>query len=203
MRRTKEDAEKTRDDILNAATTLFASQGVARTSLCEIAKGANVTRGAIYWHFKNKTEIFDALHERLHQPVAAMIAEGLEKDHPEPLQQLKDLCIKLFMDLEEDEQRRLALTLFMVKCDYSGDLAPYKEKHDAKKAEKMQNISRYIKKAKTKGKLPEGMNPDTLMLTFNCFMKGVLFEYLDNPAAFNFKKNGPKIFDTFFDRLIG
>ncbi len=54
MRRTKEDAQLTREALLDAAEVLFAQRGVSRTSLQEIAKAAGMTRGAVYWHFKDK-----------------------------------------------------------------------------------------------------------------------------------------------------
>ncbi|WP_165679178.1 TetR family transcriptional regulator, partial [Metapseudomonas otitidis] len=64
MRRTKEEAEKTRADILAAAELLFLENGVAHTSLEQIARAAGVTRGAVYWHFQNKAHLF---HEMLNQ----------------------------------------------------------------------------------------------------------------------------------------
>lgn len=57
MRRTKEDAELTKQTILKAAVDVFTERGVAKASLEEIARKADVTRGAVYWHFKNKMEI--------------------------------------------------------------------------------------------------------------------------------------------------
>ena len=56
MRRTKAEAEQTREDILNAAIDMFYKDGVSKTTLNGIATHAGVTRGAIYWHFKNKME---------------------------------------------------------------------------------------------------------------------------------------------------
>ena len=46
MKRTKEEAEHTRDDLLKSAVQIFSEKGVARATLEEIAKGAGVTRGA-------------------------------------------------------------------------------------------------------------------------------------------------------------
>ena len=68
MRRTKAEAEQTRHDLLDAAELLFDQQGVSRTSLADIAKAAGVTRGAVYWHFKNKSEVLAAIVERVHLP---------------------------------------------------------------------------------------------------------------------------------------
>ena len=57
MRKTKEDAELTKQNLLEAAFQLFLENGYDRTSLEQICQLAQVTRGAAYWHFKNKYEI--------------------------------------------------------------------------------------------------------------------------------------------------
>lgn len=62
MRRTKEDAEKTRQALLASAERLFLAKGVMQTSLNDIAYEAGVTRGALYWHFENKARL---LHQML------------------------------------------------------------------------------------------------------------------------------------------
>ncbi|MCE7886632.1 MAG: TetR family transcriptional regulator [Alphaproteobacteria bacterium PRO2] len=201
MRRAKEDAKKTREDILNAAVRFFSEKGVARTTLDEVAKAANVTRGAVYWHFENKTQIFEALHDRLHRPFIDMILDDLKKDHPEPVIQLRDLCTKILLDLEQDEQKRQALFLFLIKCDYSGDLAIYKDEHREKKAESMRLFKHYFEKAKRAGKLPPKANPELLAESTSCFMKGILFEYLDNQKEFNIKDKVPKLIGLFFKNI--
>ena len=59
-RRTKEDAEATRNKLLDAAAEVFFAKGVAGASLSEVAQAAGLTRGAIYWHLKDKVDLFDA-----------------------------------------------------------------------------------------------------------------------------------------------
>ena len=68
-RRSKQDAQLTRDAILDAAARVFRDKGVARTRMEDIAQGANFTRGAVYWHFKNKTDVLLALSERVSLPL--------------------------------------------------------------------------------------------------------------------------------------
>ena len=63
MRKTKEEAQQTRSNLLNAALNVFYERGVSKASLDEIAKAAGVTRGALYWHFKNKEDLFEALFQ--------------------------------------------------------------------------------------------------------------------------------------------
>lgn len=201
MRKTKEEAQKTREDILNAAVSLFSQKGVQKTTLEEIARAANVTRGAIYWHFKNKIEIFEALHERLHRPLIEMVLEDIGKDHPEPLIQLEELCIELLLDVAHNEQKRQALTLFLIKCDYAGELAPYKKKHLEKKAETMKLFRGYFDKAKKMGKIPADADTEILTLAYHCFIKGILFERLNNPDNFDMQKKAPELVRLFFQKL--
>ncbi|MAE51844.1 MAG: TetR family transcriptional regulator [Micavibrio sp.] len=201
MRRTKEDAEQTRQDILNAATQMFCNKGVSKTTLEDIARTANVTRGAIYWHFSNKKQIFDTLFENLHQPLLEIILDDLEKDHPNPLDQLKQLCIKLLQDLEIDIQKQQAIKLFLIKCDYSGDLEEFKDKHAQQKIEKQKAFCRYFEKAQKKGTLPANADPKLLTLSINCYMKGIAHEYLENPNRFKMKKDAHRLMQIFFQGL--
>ena len=67
-RKTKEEALKTREAILDSAIRVFSIRGVSRTTLANIAKEAGVTRGAIYWHFRNKEDLLAALWEQLLLP---------------------------------------------------------------------------------------------------------------------------------------
>lgn len=60
-RRTKEDAEKTRQEILYSALDIFCEKGYSKTTFDEIAKRINLTKGAVYWHFRNKPDIIAAL----------------------------------------------------------------------------------------------------------------------------------------------
>lgn len=61
MRRTKEDAEKTRKKILASAMDMFYEKGYSKTTFDEIAKRINLTKGAVYWYFRNKPDIVAAL----------------------------------------------------------------------------------------------------------------------------------------------
>ena len=57
VRKTKEEAENTRREILKAALEVFYQKGYSRTTFDEIAARINLTKGAVYWHFKNKPDL--------------------------------------------------------------------------------------------------------------------------------------------------
>ena len=116
VRRTKEDAQKTRDDILGAAEVCFHRKGISRTSLSEIATAAGVTRGAIYWHFQDKSALVGALLERVSIPLQPLSEATRNPDEPDPLGRLRELLIRVFQSTVTDPQvRRVGEILFHKK----------------------------------------------------------------------------------------
>ena len=76
------------------------------------------------------------------------------------------------------------------------------KKHHAKKAEKQKAFQGYFEKAKAAGKLPAEADPELLTQAISCYMKGIVFEYLDSPGSFEMPKKAPKLVDLFFHNLI-
>ncbi|MGR5065525.1 TetR family transcriptional regulator [Photobacterium sp. DNB22_13_2] len=60
-RKSKEEAEQTRLLLLDTAMKVFSQKGLNKATLAGIAAEAGLTRGAIYWHFKDKADLLDAL----------------------------------------------------------------------------------------------------------------------------------------------
>ncbi|MAZ44891.1 MAG: TetR family transcriptional regulator [Legionellales bacterium] len=197
-RKTKEQAEATKEAILEAAAMVFVDKGVSRASLEEIASQAGVTRGGVYWHFKNKADIFAALHEQLYIPFSEMFLEGLEKNDPYPLQQLEKLCVDLLKELEDNPQKKRLLTIFFLKCDYSGDMACFLEYQKKQKAQSMEAFSRYFERAEEKGYLSGHANPYILPRALVCYVTGIATEYLRNPEIFNLKEQAESLMQIFF-----
>ena len=70
-------AAETRDALIAAARPLFAAQGFADAALETIVRAAGVTRGALYHHFADKTELFAAVFEQVEGEVAARMGEAI------------------------------------------------------------------------------------------------------------------------------
>lgn len=183
-RRTKEEAQATREAILEAAAKVFVDKGVAKATLDAIAKEAGVTRGAIYWHFKNKLEVFAALHDQLYTSTIEIISNELNNQHPDPLLQLQQLCLKLFDELQHNTQKRRILTIFFLRCDYSGDMAPFLEMQRKQKQKSFYNFAHFFQRAIDQGQLSGEISPMDLtrMLTF--YLTGIATEYLRYPDLF-------------------
>lgn len=200
-RRTKQEAEATREAILQAATQIFVEKGVSGAGLEEIAKAAGVTRGAVYWHFKNKIDIFKALYDKLYTPFAERVLEDLEHDHPQPLTQLEQLCTRISIDLAADTQKHLILTIFFLRCDYSGEMEEIRRCQLERKGKSVQMFSEYFKRARAKGHLNADADPHVLTLALVSYLTGLTYEHLRNPEVFDLARYAPQMFAHFFAGL--
>ena len=109
-RKTKQQALETRQHILDVAIRLFSQQGVSATSLAQIAQAAGVTRGAIYWHFKNKSDLFSEIWELSESSISDLESEYRAKFPDDPLSVLREILVYIL-------KRKLAATWrFYWKC---------------------------------------------------------------------------------------
>lgn len=122
-RRTKEDASVTRERLLDAAEQVFFEQGVARASLNEIALRAGTTRGAVYWHFKDKLDLFYAMLERVRLPLEQIASEGQGG-----LAEVRRIIATVYERLEKDAQTRRVFEVLLHKVEYVGDLVVVQER---------------------------------------------------------------------------
>ncbi len=76
-RRTKAEAEQTRQKILKAALDLFVEKGYERATFEDVADRIRLTKGAVYWHFKSKPDLFAELVEDMTAKHTEQIARVL------------------------------------------------------------------------------------------------------------------------------
>lgn len=119
-RKTKEDTQATREGILDAAEACFHEHGVARTTLEMIGARAGYTRGAVYWHFKNKSEVLAAIVERVHLPFMQELERTSTDQRDTPVHDLRAVMIHSFIELSEDERLRKTMEI-MLRSDASAD----------------------------------------------------------------------------------
>ena len=121
-RRTKEDAEVTRHKLLDAAEQVFHAQGVAGASLADVAARASLSRGAIYWHFKDKLALFEAMLQRATLPIERVLG-AVPVQEEDPLRRVLAILELLFKVIEGDSRTRRVLEIAMLKVEHVGELA--------------------------------------------------------------------------------
>jgi TetR/AcrR family transcriptional regulator, acrAB operon repressor len=132
VKKTKADAELTRQHLLDAAELLFLERGVSRTSLQDIASAAGATRGAIYWHFKDKADLFNAMMARVVLPLeqALQSAANTTAEHGcTPLQRLVKALLCALHATAHDPQTRRVFTIATHKVEYVDELRAVAERH--------------------------------------------------------------------------
>src|SRR4030095_12404804 len=128
-RRTKEEAQATRERLLDAAELLFQSQGVSQTTLQQIAQAADATRGAIYWHFKDKADLFNAMMDRVTLPLEAAaqkVAGGPEADPIDDVERMRVEALKL---MTTNPQVRRVFDVATHKVEYTHDMQSVQQRH--------------------------------------------------------------------------
>jgi len=128
-RKTKEEALETRHRILDAAEVVFQRTGVSRATLADIATEASVTRGAIYWHFENKVELYDAMIQRIVEPLEQKLEELQRHQDDNPLLFVRSLAMFLLNSLANDPRYYRVLEIAWHKCEYVGDMAKIRDQH--------------------------------------------------------------------------
>ena len=135
-RRTKEDAEATRNKLLDAALDVFYEKGVAGASLTDVAVAASVTRGAIYWHFKDKMDLFGALMTRSALPFEAALDTPLDDQQGGALRQLMEVLAMVFRQVVHDPVTRRVFDIALYKVEYAGEM-------QAVRAWRIENMERF------------------------------------------------------------
>lgn len=104
----KEASYKTTSNLLAIARKHFTKYGYFDVALEKIAEEGNVTRGAVYHHFKNKQGLFTAVLECVQKDVSLQIEEAaMESD--DPWQQLILGCVGFVKAANERENKRILL----------------------------------------------------------------------------------------------
>ncbi|OIR04522.1 HTH-type transcriptional regulator TtgR [mine drainage metagenome] len=179
VRKTKEDAELTRQRIIDAARAVFLARGVSRSTLEHIAAQANVTRGAVYWHFKNKTEIFHAIREQVFLPLIdrmddTLSVENMAKNTEDPLSQIEhSLCVTIH-ELNENIEMRQTYEIMMIKCEYVDEFATVLQQILNNCSNITEKIQLAYEHAQSQGLLAGSHSPRALAMDTHLFFSGLL-----------------------------
>ena len=188
--------EETRTLILQAAVEVFFTEGFTNATLEKIAKQANVTRGAIYWYFKNKKDIFKALHEDLYKTMMQIVFESMNES--ELLGNIESSCIKCLLSLAQNTIKKKTLTIFFCKCDYSN----MEDILEIQRQKKLQNIAYFTELfEKVKPHLRDGVSAHGAALSLSCYLSGVVNEYLRN-NLFDLSSEAENLVRQFFRSII-
>lgn len=178
-RRTKEAAAETRASLLDAAEQLFLQQGVSGTSLAQIASAAGATRGAIYWHFKDKSDLFNAMVDRVSLPFQASIDELVHEE--DPVQALRDHVLATMKLLASDPQLQRVLTVATTMVELVDAHSPIRQRHELGAERFTNRVTQCIRLRMEHDKRVTQATPEQLGIAFHSLVYGMMNLWLLQP----------------------
>ena len=195
-RKTKEDTEQTYSALLDAAEIVFKEKGVAASTLNDIAKMAGMTRGAIYWHFKDKSELVHAMCERATLPMEAMFNEIAAVAGNDPLGSIHKLTVHALTQVAVSPQQQTVFDILFHKCEKTGEMAPMFEREQQSRSECHSKVESLLRRAVKLGQLPADTNTAMAMQALHSFMVGIMHEWLLDPTAYDLAKHADALVGT-------
>ena len=174
-RKTKENAELTRQRLIEAAREVFLIRGVSRTTMEHIAIQAGVTRGAIYWHFNNKLDLFQAMREQVFLPLIdrmddTLLVEGTE----DPLTCIENFLSGTIQVLSDSVETREIYEIMMIKCEYVDEFGPVLQQILSNCSGIFQKLRLVYERAKVQNQLNSSHDPSQLAIDTHLFFIGLL-----------------------------
>jgi TetR/AcrR family acrAB operon transcriptional repressor len=200
-RRTKEEAAATRSLIIDTAEKVFHKKGVSRTSLADIADAAGVTRGAIYWHFKNKAELFEALTERMSLPMEEMVERIGTASADDPLLGVRNCALGVLKLVATDPQARRISEICNYKVEYVDEMAQLRSRHVECRAECLTKIEQGFRRAKKMGLLAPTVNPRLAAVGLHALVDGLIVNWVLDSAYLPLAKAAKPLIDNYVNGM--
>ncbi|MFZ3140320.1 TetR family transcriptional regulator [Polaromonas sp.] len=195
-RRTKEETLVTRNKLLDAAECLFQAQGVSRTTLQHIALRAGATRGAVYWHFKDKADLFNAMMERVTLPMEASFSledtsvPGSGEAAGNALQRILQCTQGALRQIVTDAQTRRVFEVATHKVEYVEELQAVRLRHITVRNGFLSRIEQSIEAASQQTGQPLPVSASVAAQGLHALIDGIIQNWLLNPQNFDLLKVG-------------
>ena len=199
-RKKKEEAQQTRQQLIEAAIEQFATRGVASTTLTDIADAAKVTRGAIYWHFTSKAEIFNAIWEQ-QLPLRDMIRDRLSlSENDDPLLMLREQFITPLQYIAHEPRQCALLQILYHKCEFHSEMI---SEYEIRKriGFNYDSLRITLEKCISQGIVAAQMNVELTMIVLHGFFSGIIKNWLMNTDSFNLYQQAPALVDSILATL--
>lgn len=200
-RRTKEEALETRNLILDTAERIFSENGVSHTSMADIAAGAKLTRGAIYWHFKNKCDLFAAMVDRELLPLEELMEAPIDVREVNPLQRLRDVIIDCLRDMVRNPRRRTVIEILIAKWEHTPDMQPVVDRKKINVRSAVERLQRGLDNAVAKNQLPSRLDTHRAAFFLHALMVGILTDEVTLPGRSDILSEAPRLIDGYLDML--
>lgn len=200
-RRTKADAQRTRERILDKAEREFQRRGVSRTSLQQVALAAGVTRGAIYWHFRNKADLFNAMMNRVTLPLESEILRSGERDIEDPLAQIRQSFLAALRATARDAQAQRVFEIALFKVEHGVPMRSVRQRRLKGLQARLRQMQRGFRRASPARQRAAGVSARTAAIGLHSLVDGLIANWLLDPTAFDLEQVGRQVIDIYLRGL--
>lgn len=192
--------DATRQQLLLAAEEVFFENGVATTTLDMIATRAGMTRGAIYWHFTNKTDLLEQVIDEAVTPLIDAFRAELAQAPAPGLATLEQAFIHALLKVFRDESLRRRLAVALLKCEYTASTPNLLDRQTHYHNDIHQLLASYLQLLAESG-VTLSATPDVLadMLAFSS--TGLITHFLRHPDMAALEQNLPAYMALLFSSL--
>lgn len=185
----------TRSRLIESARALFVQSGVNSVGLEQIARHAGVTRGAVYWHFADKTDLLRAMIRDLGGRLRDLLdLASITLDDEDPLQRLEAEVLWLAKAVEADATLRDGLVVVHSRCIFVGELEGLRQQVQRGVALFRLRVERAYQDSRLCGILQHGIDPRHAAEDTCCFLSSWLSSYLGDgsPTTGSVARNAVK-----------
>ena len=200
MRRTKKEALQTTESLLDAALDVFLDKGYSATTLQDIAEHAGVTRGALYWHFKGKEDVYRGLFERVHQMDMDLFDEVNDLDLI-PFEKLRALVRSLIENVYLNRQYEKYVELSIMRIEYASFDKLNLEKTGIYEYALIQMES-LAREAIEEDQISDKFPPQQIAKTLLLFIVGICRLKFTSPELFGDPAKNLQIVDNYLDCFL-
>lgn len=200
-RRTKDEALETRHRILDVAERVFSERGVSRTSLADIAKAAGVTRGAIYWHFADKADLFCNMVARVTMPMESPPCQTDHCSAADPLASIRTAMIAMLRLTSEDPQARRVFHIVFHKCEYVDEMKTVWKRFSEMQAGCLRRIEEGLQAAVALGQLPRNVDTRRAAIGLHALVDGLISNWVMDPDYTPLDLEADHLVDLFLNGL--
>ena len=196
MRKTKEDAAITRDKLLDVALSVFSKNGYSATKLGDIAKEAEVTRGAIYWHFGSKAGLYDSLVQEYSDRGSALAQEAIGEGGSVK-EIIRRIFVRILSSIENDRKLRAMMEISLFKTELIPELKTVRQSQIKIGRTLIEGISEAIQQGIISGELRSDLDPSIIARAFISYQNGAIHLFLFDPNSFSLKEIADSFADIF------
>ena len=199
-RKTREESENTKALILKSALDCFYEKGFSRTSFDDIASRINLTKGAVYWHFKNKAELLAGLLQQSIEIKRKALGGPLQP--PSTLDELRSFFVTeaKYIENNPDVQKFIFFSLFQVEWsdtvfnEVQAKTGKIRDFH-------FKIIKRALSNAKKNNEISQQADINQISILMVCSWRGLINTFVCKEMNFSLSQAFQEGFDLIMEKI--